>query len=71
MALDERQRVVKKTFTPEQLKAMSAGDLAKLLGEAGPGAKFKGKAVVRRADGTIKYDADAVPGSFGEAPDGV
>ncbi len=67
--MDDRQRVVKKTFTREQLATMSAGDLAKLVGEAGPGATFRGTGVVRGPDGKIKYDEDAVPGSFNESPE--
>lgn len=66
MALDERMKVVKKTFTKEQLEAMSADDLAALVGEAGANAKFTGTAVVRRADGSIKYDDDATPGEYME-----
>jgi hypothetical protein len=67
MALDDRQNIVTKTFTREQLLAMSPDDLAKLVGEAGANVQFKGKAVVRKADGTIRYDANAVPGEFGES----
>ncbi len=66
MSLDERQRVVKKTFTREQLEGMTLEDLVALVGEAGPGAKFHGKGVIKRADGSAKYDADAVPGEYGE-----
>jgi len=68
MVLDERQRIVKKTFTQEQLRNMSVDDLVKLVGEAGPLMKWKGKAVVRKADGTIRYAPDAVPGTFNENP---
>jgi hypothetical protein len=57
MALDERQKVVKRTFTKEQLEKMSMDDLVALVGEAqAKGGKFMGKAVVRRADGSIKLD---------------
>lgn len=28
--------------------------------------KIRGTVVVRRADGTIKYDDDAIPGTYGE-----
>ncbi len=66
--LDERQKVVVKTFTGEQLKGMSVEDLVTLVGQAGPGAKFHGTAVVRKADGSIRYDDDAVPGEFNEDP---
>lgn len=67
MSLDERQRVVKKTFTREQLKGMSMVDLVALVGEAGPGAMFHGTGVVRKADGSIRYDDDAVPGDYSES----
>lgn len=69
MSLDERQAVVKKTFTREQLDNMSIEDLVALVGEAGPGVKFHGKGVVRKADGSIRYAADAVPGEYGETPE--
>lgn len=64
--MDERQRIIKETFTKEQLKNMSIDDLITLVGKAGPGAKFHGTAVVRRSDGTIKYDSDATPGNYNE-----
>jgi hypothetical protein len=66
MSLDERQKVVTKTFTREQLEGMSVDDLVALVGEAGPNAKFHGKAVVRRPNGEIRYAKDAVPGEYGE-----
>jgi hypothetical protein len=64
--MDERQEVVTKTFTREQLSKMSVEDLVKLIGEAGPNAKFTGTAVVKRADGSIKYDDESKKGEFGE-----
>jgi len=64
--LDDRQEGVLKTFGREALEEMSLEDVVRLVGEAGPGAKFHGKAVVKRADGSIKYDSDATPGEFGE-----
>lgn len=66
MALDERQRGVKKVFTRKQLKTMSIDDLVRLVGEAGPNAKFRGTAIVKRADGSVKYDEGAEPGQFFE-----
>jgi len=69
MSLDERQRTVLKVIGREQLKGMTVEDLVKLVGEAGPGAKLHGSAVVKRADGSIKYDKDAVPGTFHETPE--
>ena len=64
--MDDRMAVVKKTFTREELKNMSVDDLVALVGEAGPGAKFKGRGVIRRANGDIKYANLAVPGEYGE-----
>lgn len=64
MALDERQKVITKTFTREQLKNMSVEDLATLVGKAGPGATFRGTAIVRRADGSIKCDEGVDPSQF-------
>lgn len=46
---------------------MSVEDLVTLVGEAGVGAKFHGTAVVRKADGTIRYDDEADRGSFNES----
>lgn len=67
MSLDDRQRTVLKTFNREDLLNMDLEDIVKLVGEAGPGAKFHGKGVVKRADGSIRYDVEAVPGDFGES----
>lgn len=67
MSLDERQQVVKRVFTREQLKNMSVEDLVRLVGEAGPNATFHGTAVVKKVDGTIRYDDDAVPGEYFES----
>ena len=64
--MDDRQRLITRTFTKKQLEAMSVEDLVKLIGEAGPNAKFRGTAVVRRADGSIKYDNEARKGEYGE-----
>jgi len=62
--MDARQRIVKKTFTPEQLSKMSAEDISTLIGEAGPGARMKGVAVVRKADGTVRCDEGVDPSQF-------
>lgn len=67
--MDERQRVVKKTFTKEQLEAMSVEDLVALVGTLGKNAKFTGTGVVRKANGTIRYAPEAVPGDFNESPE--
>ena len=69
MSLDERQLVVKKAFSREQLEAMSIEDLVALVGETGTRAKLKMTAVVKRADGSIKYDEEAVPGKYHETPE--
>ncbi len=66
MSLDERQDSVLKTFGRKALENMSLEDVVRLVGEAGPGAKFHGKGVVKRADGSIKYAPEAIPGEFGE-----
>ncbi len=66
MSLDERQRTIKQVFSRKQLERMSVEDLVKLVGEAGPGAKLHGTGVVKRADGSIKYAPEAVPGQFHE-----
>lgn len=67
--MDERQKIVTKIFTRDELEGMTLGDVATLVGEAGPGAIFRGKAIVTRPDGSIKYDPDAKPGDFGETPE--
>jgi hypothetical protein len=67
--VDEAQRTITRTFTREELLEMSPEDLADLVEAAGKKAKFHGTAVVRKADGSIRYDNKAVPGRFGEAPE--
>ncbi len=69
MGLDERQETVKKTFTREQLENMPLEDVVKLVGEAGPHVKIHMTAVVKRADGSVKYDAGAIPGDYNETPE--
>ena len=64
VALDERQKTVTQVFTKEQLDKMSIEDISKLIGDAGPGAKFSGTAVVRKANGEIRYDAGVNPADF-------
>ena len=65
--MDERQRVVKKTFTSKQLEAMPVADLVALVGEAGPNATFQGTGLVRKKDGSIRYAPEAVPGEYFES----
>lgn len=67
--MDERQRTVKRVFTKEQLKLMSVDDLVALVGEAGPGAKFHGTGIVRKANGDVRYDPQATPGEYHESPE--
>lgn len=62
--MDARQRIVKKTFTPEQLAGMSAEDISTLVGEAGPGARLRGTAIVRKADGTVRCGEGVDPSQF-------
>lgn len=62
--MDERQKTVTKVFTKEQLDNMSIEDLAILIGKAGPGATFKGTAIVRKADGTIRCAEGVDPAQF-------
>lgn len=64
---DTAQKFIKTTYSRKQLLKMSVVDIANLMVEAGPNAVFHGTAVVRKADGTIRYDQDAVPGEFGES----
>lgn len=67
--MDERQRVVKKTFTKEQLEGMSVEDIATLVGEVGKGTTFTGTGLVRKKDGSVRYAPEAIPGEFGESPE--
>lgn len=67
--MDDRQRVVLKTFSGEQLENMDLADLVKLVGEAGPGVQLRITAVVRGPDGKIKYDEGAIPGNYLETPE--
>lgn len=69
MSLDDRQEIVLRTFTRKQLENMDIDDIVRLVGEAGPGAKLRGKGLVKRADGSIRYAPEAVPGEFNETPE--
>ena len=60
--MDEQQKVLRKVFTQEQLEAMDPEDIKKLLGT--PGARFHGTAIVRKANGEIKYDEGVDPAEF-------
>lgn len=57
--------IIKKTFSLEQIKAMDPEELAALLNQ--PGVEFKGTAVVRKADGSVRYDKGAVKGDYHES----
>ena len=63
--MSEQVKALKRTFSHEELMAMPADDLQALLGRADVG--MKGTAVVRKADGTIRYDNGAKPGDYGES----
>ncbi len=52
--MDQKQKVLRKVFTQAQLEAMDPEDLKELLGT--PGARLKGTAIVRKANGDIRYD---------------
>ena len=65
--MDERLRTIKEVFTKEQLEKMDLRDLLKLVGKANPAdLKIVGSAVVRRADGSVKYDEPEKEGNYGE-----
>jgi len=65
--MDKKQSVITETFTREQLLKMDADDLAALVGKANrPGSSSFGQAVVRKADGSIKYDNPERAGTYGE-----
>lgn len=67
--MDEKLRTIKKTYTKAQLESMTLEELVALVGKAGPNATFTGTGVVRKKDGTIRYDKDAVPGEYFESPE--
>jgi len=60
--------MTERTITLEELVAMPEAEQQAILKH--PMAKMKGTAVVRRADGTIKYDEGAEPGKYHEKGDG-
>lgn len=60
--MDSRQKLLRKVFTQEQLEAMPIEDVKELL--ATPGARLRGTAVVRKADGTIRFDAGVDQSQF-------
>lgn len=51
------------TLTKDQLDRMKPGELSNLLLKAH---KVEATAVVRRADGSIKYDRPELAGTYGE-----
>jgi len=61
-----KKDVLTRHFSKEDLEAMDADELNELIRSAPPGAQFHAKAVVRKADGTIKYDDPSKAGSYGE-----
>ena len=62
--MEERQKTVTQVFTKEQLEKMSLEDIAKLIGKAGPGATFKGTAIVRKADGSVRCGPGVDPAQY-------
>lgn len=56
-----------RVITQSEFEAMSEAEQNVILNH--PMAKMKGTAVVRRADGSIKYDSDAEPGKYHEKGD--
>lgn len=62
--MDARQKVIVKTFTKKQLEGMSIADIATLVGEAGPNAKIRGTAIVRKANGEIRCGPGVDPAQF-------
>lgn len=62
--MDKKQKLVTKVFTKAQLEKMSPEDLAELIGKAGPNAVIRGRAIVRKADGTIRCDEGVDPKQF-------
>lgn len=63
--MDQISKEIRKTYSREQIMAMTPEEVEELLNR--PGVEFHGKGVVRRPDGSIRYDADAVPGQYGES----
>ncbi len=60
---------IRKVFTKEELKEMPLEELLKLAGKpkmAPFGGTISGTGVVRRADGTIKYDDPSMEGKYNE-----
>jgi hypothetical protein len=52
-----------KTYTKEELDQMPSDEMINVMLKA---TKIEGKGVVRRADGTIKYDKPERKGAYGE-----
>lgn len=66
---NEIRNQIRKTYTIDQLLKMTPEAIQKLIADAGDMVEFHGTGVVRKQDGSIRYDADAVPGNFGESPE--
>ena len=64
---NEVRTAIRKTYTLDQLMKMTPKAISKLIADAGDLIEFHGTGVVRKKDGSIRYDADAVPGQFGES----
>jgi hypothetical protein len=59
--------MAERTITLDELAAMPEAEQQAILKH--PLAKMKGTAVVRKADGSIRYDSDAEPGKYHEKGD--
>jgi len=66
---NEIRKSIRKTYTLPQLLKMKPEAIRKLIADAGDMIEFHGTGVVRKKDGSIRYDEDAVPGNFGESPE--
>lgn len=55
--------LIRRTYAPQELAAMSRDDLAQLFLRA---VKIEATCVVRRADGSIKYDDPSLAGTYHE-----
>lgn len=53
-------------FTREQLDALTPEEREIIMKMIRAGGKVSGTAVVKRADGTVKYDDEILKGSYGE-----
>ncbi len=62
--MTEKHKAATRTYNLADLAAMPEAEQQAILKH--PLAKMEGTAVVRRADGSVKYDDDAKPGEYHE-----